>query len=56
MASLQKRSHRLWMALCLVVGLTILPAITTPLVGDELSNWIPGVNIVLADESEGGSG
>ena len=56
MASLQKRSRRLWMALCLVVGLTVLPAITTPLVGDELTNRIPGVDVVLAEDSAGGGG
>lgn len=56
MASLQKRSRHLWIALCLVVGLTVLPAITAPLIGDELANWIPGVDVVLADESAGAGG
>jgi hypothetical protein len=56
MASLQKRSRRLWMVLCLVVGLMILPAITAPLVGDELASWIPGVDVVLAEDSAGGGG
>jgi hypothetical protein len=56
MASLQKRSRRLWMALCMVIGLTVLPTITAPLVGDELASWIPGSTAVYAEESAGGGG
>jgi hypothetical protein len=56
MTSLQKRSRRLWLALCLVIGLMVLPAITAPLVGDELANWLLGVDVVLAEDSAGGGG
>ncbi len=56
MTSLQKRTYHLWLALCLVVGLTILPAITAPLIGDELANWLPGTTAVYAEESHNGGG
>ncbi len=56
MTGLQSRLHRLWIALCLVLGLTVLPAITASLLGEDLASWFPGTDVVLADESANGSG
>ena len=56
MASLQQYSRRLWLALCLVISLMILPVIFAPVIGDELANQVPGTDVVFANESHGGGG
>ena len=56
MTSLQQHTRRFWLALALAIGLMILPMITVPLAGDELANWVPGTDIVFANESHGGGG
>ena len=56
MTSLQQHTRRLWLAMVLVIGLMILPAIFAPVIGDELANQVPGTDIVFANESHGGGG
>ena len=56
MASLRQRSGKIWIALVVALSLTVLSAVGTPLVGDELANWLPGPAEVLAEETSGGGG
>lgn len=56
MAGLLKRSRRTGLALAIAVALTVLSAVALPLLGDNLAHVVPGVGVVLADESEGHGG
>ena len=56
MASLQKRSRLAGFALALAFALTVLPGLVTPLLSNELAGWIPGTDVVFADETAGGGG
>ena len=56
MTSLLKRSRRTGIALAIALGLTVLSALGTPLLGDKLADMLPGVTEVLADEPAGGGG
>lgn len=56
MASLLQPIRRGGIALAVAVGLTILAAVATPLLGNELADVLPGVTDALADESQGSGG
>jgi hypothetical protein len=56
MAGLLKRTRLAGIALVLTLGLTVLPGLVTPLLGDELASWLPGTDVVLADGSQGSGG
>ena len=43
-------------ALALAFALTVLPGLLTPLLSNELAGWIPGTDVVFADEAAGGGG
>ena len=55
MASLVTRSRRFGWALAIALGLTVLSAISLPLLGDELATLL-GPDVVLADEPHDGTG
>lgn len=56
MASLLRRTRLTGFTLLLALGLTVLPGLVTPLLGDELASWLPGTDVVLADGSQGSGG
>ena len=56
MTSLQKRTRLAGFALALAFALTVLPGLLTPLLSNELAGWIPGTDVVFADEAAGGGG
>jgi hypothetical protein len=57
MTSLLKRSRRTGIALAIALSLTVLSALGTPLLGDELAQVLPGgVTAVSANDSAGGGG
>jgi hypothetical protein len=56
MAGLLKHTRLAGIALVLTLGLTVLPGLVTPLLGDELASWLPGTDVVLADGSQGSGG
>ncbi len=56
MASLIQRARLTGFALALAFGLTVLPGLMAPLLGDELASWLPGTDVVLANEPSGGGG
>ena len=56
MAGLLKRSRLAGFVLVLALGLTILPGLVAPLLGDELASWLPGTDVVLADNDQGSGG
>jgi hypothetical protein len=53
MASLFRSSRRLGIALALALGLTILSAIVKPLLGDELTDLLPGPTEAQAGPQDG---
>lgn len=55
MTSLLRRTHRIGLALAIAAGLTILTAVATPLLGDQLGGLI-GPTSALAGETSGGGG
>lgn len=55
MTSLFRRTHRIGLALAFAAGLTILVAVATPLLGDELGGFI-GPTSAFAGETSGGGG
>jgi hypothetical protein len=55
MSSLLQRSRRTGMILALAFGLAVLSAIVTPLLADQVS-FLPGTDVVLANETQGGGG
>ncbi len=56
MASLLQRARLTGFALALDLGLTVLPGLVSPLLSDELANALPGVDVVLADNSQTSGG
>ena len=56
MVSLLRRMRKAGVAVAIAAGLTILAAVASPLVSDELANVLPVVTDVSADESAGGGG
>ncbi len=56
MAGLLKRSRLTAFVLTLALGLSVLPGLAAPLLGDGLAKALPGVNVVLADDCENGGG
>lgn len=56
MARLVKHIRHTGLALAIALGLMVLSSVTTPLLGDELANLLPGTTVVLADEPADGSG
>lgn len=57
MTSIFKHSRRTGIALAFALGLTILSALGTPLLGDELAQVVPGgVTAVSANDSAGSGG
>ncbi len=52
MASLLTHSRLTGLALALALGLTMVPGLVAPL----LTDWLPGVDIALADHSQGSGG
>ncbi len=56
MTGLQKHTYRLWIAMSLMFGLTVLPGLVEPLIGPDLASQISGVDVVLAGEPQGGGG
>ncbi len=53
MASLVIRTRRTALALAIALGLTVLAAVSGPLLGDELANLLPGPGIALAGPHDG---
>jgi len=56
MASLVRRPRLAGLALVLALALTVLPGLIAPLVSNELASWLPGTDVVFADEPQDGSG
>jgi hypothetical protein len=56
MSGLLQHIRHTGMALAIAVGLTILTAVATPLLGDEWAKVVPGLTEVLANEPHGGGG
>lgn len=54
MASLLQRTRMTGLALALALGLTVLPGLVAPLLGDELSSTFPIVHDALAEHQDGG--
>jgi hypothetical protein len=55
MTSLLGRTRRIGLALVIAAGLTILSAVATPLLGNELAN-VFGPTSAFAGETSGGGG
>ncbi len=56
MTSLLTHSRLTGLALALALGLTMVPGLIAPLLTDEFADWLPGVDIALADHSQGSGG
>jgi hypothetical protein len=56
MASLLRRTRLAGFALALAFALTVLPGLVAPLLSNELAGWIPGTDVVFAEESHNGGG
>ena len=56
MATLFKRSRMAALALALALGLTVLPSLVAPMLGNELASILPGTDVVLADSNQGSGG
>ena len=56
MTGLLRRTRLTGLALALALGLTVLPGLVAPLLGAELANVLPGVNVALADNDQGSGG
>lgn len=56
MSNVLRRTRRTGLALVVALGLTVLAAVATPLVSDELAEMMPGVGVALASDSEGHGG
>ena len=55
MKYLHKRTYKLWLTLSLALALTVLPSLVAPLLSSEVADLLPNVDVILADEPEGGT-
>jgi hypothetical protein len=56
MASLLQRIRLVGFALTLAFALTVLPGLVAPLLSNELAGWIPGTDVVFAEDAHDGGG
>ncbi|MBE7472265.1 MAG: hypothetical protein HS114_24285 [Anaerolineales bacterium] len=54
MATLLRYAHKTGIALVITLGLIAVTTLVRPLLGDQLAQFLPDVDAVLADEPPGG--